>query len=149
MIREAQSNDTEQIVSIVMEFYEEGLKETGLSFDKETIAKTVEIILKDHIFLVADLGRIVGVIAGLVNHSIFDEKQIIAEEKIWYVKKEFRGSGVAKILFESFESKAKSLGASKIIMAHMSNIMPEKVKGIYKSTGYKDIESHYIKSVGG
>lgn len=150
IIRNAKEQDVDAIVELIMLFYAEGLNASGLSFDKESLRVTVDTVIKNHIFIVAENDDgIQGCIAGLFASSIFDNKQKVVEEKIWFIKPEFRGNGAAIKLLKALEVTAKTIGADIIIMAHMTNIMPDKVKKIYNSFGYKQAESHYIKVIGG
>ena len=150
IIRNAKETDVDALVDLIMLFYAEGLNASGLSFDRDSIKNTVEIVIKNHIFIVAENEQgLQGCIAGLFANSIFDSKQKIVEEKIWFIKREYRGSGAAIKLFKALEVTAKTIGAEVIIMAHMTSIMPDKVKKIYNSFGYKHAESHYIKLIGG
>lgn len=148
IIRRAEPKDVPEVVDLIMNFYAEGLNKSGLSFDRESLLQSAGLIAEHHIMLIAENGTVQGVIAGIVSNSMFDHKQIVAEEKIWFINREFRGKGGAIKLFKQFEKVSKDMGAQVIIMAHMSDIMPEKVKRIYHSFGYKQVESHYIKSLG-
>jgi N-acetylglutamate synthase-like GNAT family acetyltransferase len=149
IIRKAIQSDIDGILDLVMSFYKEGLNKSELSFNPVSLRETIDIIIQKHIFLVAENKRIGGVIAGLLSPSIFDYNQKILEEKIWFVDKTFRGTGISIRLFKEFERIAKECGVDVIIMAHMVGIMPDNVSGIYNSFGYKQIESHYTKSIGG
>lgn len=150
IIRNAKDTDVEGLVDLIMLFYAEGLNVSGLRFDRESLRSTVKTVIDKHIFIVAENENgLQGCIAALFANSIFDHSQKIVEEKIWFIKREYRGSGAAIKLFKALEVTAKTIGAEVIIMAHMTSIMPDKVKKIYNSFGYKHAESHYIKLIGG
>ena len=148
IIRKAEQKDLPEIVDLIMSFYAEGLHKSGLSFDRESLLQTAGLIAESHIMLVAENGTVQGVIAGIVSNSMFDYSQKVVEEKIWFISREYRGKGAAIRLFKTFEKTAKELGASLIMMVHMADVMPGKVKKIYSSFGYREIESHYIKPLG-
>ena len=91
MIQKATIDNVSDIVELGFEFYEESLKEYGLSFDKDTLTKTITYFIKTGISLVCiENEKIVGVLIAILHPSIFDKKELFASELIWYVKKENR-----------------------------------------------------------
>lgn len=149
MIRKAEKKDVDEIVALVMNFYDEGLNKLGLNFEHESIKRLVSVLIDNHIFMVSDNNGIQGIIAGILSNSLYDNKQRILEEKIWFVSKDIRGSGVAIRLFKAFEDEAKKNGVNAIIMTHMVGVMPDNVRKIYESFKYQPMESNYIKLIGG
>jgi len=149
IIRKAGLEDVSGILKLVMSFYEEGINKSGISFDKESIKKTIEFVINNHVCIVACNESIVGIIAGFVSPSIYDYNQKILEEKIWFIDKKLRGSSGAIRLFKEFEEYAIKNKINTIIMTHMVGIMPDNVRKIYKSFKYKHIENNYIKTIGG
>ena len=71
--------------------------------------------------------------------------EMLATEFFWFVNPESRGSGLK--LLKVFEKWAKEKGCKKVIMVHLSDSMPEKIRNIYLRFGYKVAETHYIKEV--
>lgn len=149
MIRRAEEKDIKQLLEIINEFCKEGLDCHFLTFDKDSLEKTIKIFIDNQILLVADENGIQGCIAGVISNSIFNYKEIVVEEKIWYMRKDFRGGRVAIKLLNEFEKVSESLGATIILMVHLSNVMPDRVKKIYELSGYHNVETHYIKQIGG
>ena len=97
-------------------------------------------------------GEIIGLfnpgLCGALGYLIYpdiNDGEICAIEAFWYVKKESRGSGIK--LLTAFEERAIAAGSSKLIMVHLSNLMPEKLKRLYERTGYIPTEQHYMKRV--
>ena len=45
------------------------------------------------------------------------------------------------------ERWSKLKGCQRVIMIHMSDLMPEEVKGMYLKNGYEKLETHYIKEI--
>ena len=51
------------------------------------------------------------------------------------------------LLFNKYESYAKSIGCKRIGMVHLENSMPDKLKRLYTRKKYKHIESMYLKEL--
>ena len=66
--------------------------------------------------------------------------EITAEVKRVFVKKEYRGQGIAKLLMEQVEHKAREKGYQELIL---ETGMPMKSAiGLYSSIGYHRIENY-------
>lgn len=89
-------------------------------------------------------GEIVGTIGGIVHRDIYGEGTI-AEEFFWFVREEFRGSGI--LLYREFERWAKGKGAAQIQMVHLLDVMPHKVGDFYIRCGYVPVETRYTKEL--
>ena len=89
-------------------------------------------------------GEIVGALGFLIYQDILSGESK-ATETFWFVRKEFRGLGLN--LLEEFEYTAKNMGVKRIMMAHLKNLMPEKIKNIYLKRGYVEIETQYERAI--
>lgn len=148
IIRQAKIEDTEAIKDLIKKFYAESTYEYGFSLDDETITETVRNFIVNHIALIIEKdSKIVGVISGVVANSIFDKKQKVAQEAVWYIVKEERKGIIALKLIEEFEKECVKRGADFILMVHMSNSSPEVLSRLYGIKKYKLMEKHYIKGV--
>lgn len=147
MIRQVQLKDKYAIRGLINEFYEESLKQYGLSFDLVTIDTTIENFINNHICLLIEKdNKVVGVIAGMIAISIFDASQKIAQEAIWYITKEERKGTAGIRLFKAFEDECKARGANIISMIRVDNIS-NRLDKLYKSRNYQLAEFHYLKEV--
>ena len=147
-IRKAEYKDTDSILLLIMEFYEESLKEYGLSFDEDTLRETIKSFIDNHILLVAEeYGKIAGLIGGLIANSNFDKRQKVAQEFMWYVTKEKRQGTIGIRLLKTFEKKCKELGADFISMISMANLEFDKLDNYYRIKNFKLTEIHYLKGV--
>jgi len=144
MIRPARYEDLLKIEKLVFEFHEESLKEY-LSFDSKTIRQTILDYIDKYIMLVDD--ELTGVIAGIVAPSVFDSKDIIAQESIWYISKTQRKGRLWIELLTAFEDKARELKATKIIMIHMDNLNGNLMEKLYTHRGYKRLEWNFIRDI--
>ncbi len=144
MIRLANVEDLLKIEQLIKEFYDESLKEY-ISLDTVSIRNTILNFIDSHIVLVDE--ELKGIIAGILSRSIFNNKEIFAQECMWYVSKDRRDGKLGIELWRAFEDKAKELGANKIIMIHMDNLNGNSMEKLYDRRGYKKLEWHFIKEV--
>jgi len=146
LIRKAELKDVPQVVSLVKDFFKESLSDYGLLLEDKTIIETLEHYAKNLIAFVAEEnGKIVGVVGGLIAHSIFDKSQLIGQETIWYVDKDYRNGTIGLKLIKTFEDECKNRGASLIAMVNMGNLNNEILGKLYRHRGYKLMEKQYIK----
>lgn len=147
-IRKATIDDIDGILRLIEEFYNESLSQYGLSFSCETLINTVTYFINNHIALIAVKdGNIVGTIGGVVQPSMFDSKQLIAQEAIWYVNKAERFGTIGIRLLKQFEKECSKKGANFISMIFMSNLLTDKLNDFYSQCGYKLLECHCLKGV--
>ena len=144
MIRPAKVEDLLHIEQLIKEFYDESLKDF-ISLDPTSIRNTILNFIDSHIVLVDD--DLKGIIAGTLAYSIFDNKELFAQEHMWYVSKENRKSILGLELLSAFENKAKELKANRIIIIHMDNLNGNLMEKLYKHRGYKRMEYNFIKEV--
>lgn len=148
VIEKADVEDIAGIVVLIREFFEESVSGYSISLDTLTTHETVTNYVNNLIAIVARRGdNIIGVIGGLVAPSIFDKKQLIGQESVWYVTKEERKGSVGVRLIKEFENKCKELGASLIVMVHVGNLYADVLDKFYKIRGYKLMENQYIKEI--
>ena len=57
----------------------------------------------------------------------------------------YRGKGLSLLL--KLQKYAKSKGAKRLLMIHLENSMPDKLKKLYIRLGFKQIESIYMKEL--
>jgi len=88
-------------------------------------------------------GELVGVLVGQVSSNLF-ANVLTANELMWYILPDCRGSIEAVKLVKVFEDWAASKGASAVIMAHLKH-SPEGIAAFYQKRGYAELETHYLK----
>ena len=96
------------------------------------------------IFLLKRELDIIGVIGG-IKYPDVNSGELIATEMFWFVDQEKRGNGIK--LFKRFESWARDNKCKSIIMVHLIDSMPDKLKKLYTRYGYKPIEISYKKEL--
>lgn len=65
-------------------------------------------------------------------------------EGFWFVRPEHRGRGLE--LLAAFHKLKDELGCKRTALIHLTNVMPEKLKRYYKSIGYVEVETHYVRA---
>lgn len=145
IIRQAVLDDIPKFSGLIEAFGKESLNEYGFKIEIETWNKTAEKVINSS-FVVDINGDIVGIIALVVYQSPLGG-ECIAQEIIWYIKKEQRRYGVKLLRF--VENWCLEQGIKKIIMIQMANLMMKKLGKFYQACGYHPLENHYIKMLGG
>jgi len=88
--------------------------------------------------------KIIGAI-GFVFFPSLEDGVLTCSEAFWYVDEEHRGKGLSLLLH--LEKIAKSRGAERLLMIHLNNSMPDKLKSVYERLGFKCIETIYMKQL--
>lgn len=96
------------------------------------------------IFILTQKNKIIGGI-GFLFHPSLEDGVLCCTEAFWYVDEKFRGKGLSLLLH--LQKYAKQKGAKRMFMIHLSNSMPEQLKGLYTRLGYKEAETIYIKEL--
>ena len=134
------------IVKLVESFHAEAVGEYD-GFDADTLIETIKgqaATSTGNCFLLVDDFGCHGILFGVRFKSLISEK-IIFQELIWYVKKEYRRSGISLLRFA--ENRLKESGVNSIIMAVLENSKTDKLKDFYGRLGYKPMETHFIKEL--
>jgi len=145
MIRLATEDDVDDLVEIAKEFYAEQLHKTGvtlkpdeeLKFDLSTV-----IGLENSISLVlVEDDIVIGVVSGIIMDRVFFKGKV-AQELVWFVKKDHRFSGMK--LLKEFERVCIEKGCEEIVMVAFENT---KANDIYEKIGYSKLEINYQKRI--
>lgn len=93
-----------------------------------------------------DGDELIGVIGGIKAPSVMTgDTELI--EQFWFMSKSARGGGIGKALKDRFEVEAKNEGAVRVIMVHLNDEVGEKLAGVYVRSGYRPLETHYVKEI--
>ena len=76
-----------------------------------------------------------------------DKTQLLGVERLWCVKKEYRGKRVGLMLLRKFEEICKYKGANLIFVSSIVSIDNEKMDSMYKKLGFTHIEQHYARRI--
>jgi len=147
-IRNFVLEDLAQVKILIVSFYNESLKHYGITLDDKTLEETLMTFLNPNIGIVAELDeKIIGCIGGVACRSIFNKNQIIAQESMWYVNKEFRHGTIGVRLIKAFKDECKARGASLLSMVSMRNLNANKMNDFYTKSGFRSMETHFIKGI--
>lgn len=140
-----QPEELNELIPLAKEFIEES---------KENIPFNSEFFVKKWIQLYSNSSgiilkctkndKIIGALGFLLYEDILSGI-LMSQEAFWFVTKNQRGCGLK--LLDDYEDICKRLGVKRIMMIHLKNLMPEKLKSIYESRGYKEVETQYLKDL--
>lgn len=149
MIRQVKLEDEDNIYDFILEFIEEGWKEYPFKID-ETLRDTIKNITNNGVAFVSENdGVLDGLIAGMICNSSYCRNQLLAQEIIWYVRKDKR-QGISTIgakLLKLFEKESIKRGASLIILSHIANLNAKYMTKMFSKNRYTLLEAHYFKEV--
>lgn len=132
------------VVRLAKAFHDDASFEYDSGFNVDAVIQTVSSADPRNLFLLIIDGVCQGIIygtrikSGMTGHWLY-------QEMIWYVDKGHRGVGLAFLL--EVEKLLKEDGVTHIIMAVLENSKTEKLKEFYTKTGYKCMETHFIKEL--
>lgn len=137
------NSDKDDVNKLIEEFSVEALADLGFKYDKSHIEVMVELC-KDHTFVLIDDGKLCGILAGMIAPAMANG-DIVYQEIMWFVTKEKRKYGLK--LLKAAEDYCVASNIKKIIMVHLGNSTCEKTKKFYERSGYRHLETQYIKEV--
>jgi len=146
MIRQAKLEDIERSIYLFEEFVKESLDEYNFKLDVNHVINIASKYV-DTSFVVEKDNKIVGVVAGYIDSSILDGSKVY-NEVVWFVSKPYRKYGIR--LLKELENKCMNgWGVKHIVMMYIENCNADKMGEFYKRVGYKPLERHFIKTLGG
>ena len=113
---------------------DDSLNETSGGINREYYKQFNSVMQIHDIFLAYDDE----VPIGCASFKYFEDG--IAEVKRVYVKPEYRGQGISKLLMKKLEEKAKELGYLKLILETGAKF--QAAIGLYKSIGFQVIDNY-------
>ena len=141
MIWEATVDDLEGFERIQSEFM--GATKF-LKVDNDVFKRTWKTFIDGGLGTIFVLDDFHGAL-GAIAYPDPNNGEMLATEMFWLVLKEHRGKGLR--LLQRFESWAKEKECSRVIMVHMTDSMPDRLKQVYEHRGYEEMETHYIKEL--
>lgn len=92
-------------------------------------------------------SKVIGAMGFSIHVHPFNKSIIMSKELFWYILPEYRANGIGQKLLEEVEMYCHKAGVSKMTMIAMKNDSFMKVHGFYLNSGYRQIESMYIKDL--
>lgn len=133
------------VICLIEKFHVQFLQ----GYDKDIYGASVENTIQQftgdkasNAFLLIDGTRCVGLIAGIELKSYLNDNRIYSEI-FWFIDEPY--GMFAGWFIQEVERLLKEQGFRIIVMAVLGSDKAEKVKRMYEATGYKYLESHYMK----
>ncbi len=144
-VRQAKIQDRDEFVRLANLFLAESSYPIKMNLMKLMTSFLRAIELDEIVLFVAEDGdKLVGMLVGVVNESLFSNDKI-ASELAWFVEREYRGTSVALRLLAEFEKWAKLQGCSFIAMIDLHRV--NNLENMYNKLGYELAEKTYMKKV--
>jgi len=135
-------------LKLAKEFYAEGFDEYQWGFNDEHARTTYKLFIANHLCYIAEVnGEPVGCLAGVITQHHFNYYHLYFQESMWFIKKPFRGKGVATQLLDAVVKECLERKCNSVIVGHTANVMPKLIERFYKQLGFKLFETHYIKDL--
>jgi GNAT superfamily N-acetyltransferase len=148
LIYRANYSDIDKWLELAEEFYEEGFDGYKWGFNRDHARITYTLFIQNHLCFMAELdGIAVGCLAGVITQHHFNYDFIYFQEAMWFIRKPYRGKGVATQLLKAVEEECGKLGCQKLSVGISQSVMPEKLDRVYRQMGFKLFETHYIKDI--
>ena len=145
-IRQADLSDLGRVEDCARKFY--GSSRFLKRFKLEAFVATWTTIFTQRcgvIFLLCEPhGEIVGALGAVTGFDPHSGDKS-ASEFFWFVDPTHRGRGVE--LYRHFEQWARDCDCVEIRMAHMLDLMPERLEKVYRRWGFVPTEVHYLKEL--
>ena len=145
MIRDCETKDIPAIIEMSREFWKHTIYKAEPLQDDAVQAMT-EKCMDDGLCLVLEIdGAVEGFVCGIKGPLLANFDVVSGTELAWWVNEKFRNTGGGLKLLREIEKSARREGIKYWSMAYMESSMPESIKTIYDSMGYKINESLYTK----
>lgn len=148
MIRLAEEEDVRSILEMSKEFYPQLSyhKDSKIPLDDETVLDLARGLIESGVMLVADIGKVVGMIGLYVGPNLFNKHVKSAHEVIWWVDPKYQSMGIGVELLQAADERVKELGAVHTQLVLMPE-SPPQARHLYEKLGYKLTELSFTKVV--
>jgi GNAT superfamily N-acetyltransferase len=114
--------------------------------DTETIQESTKKLWNYQITILAKKDNVVaGAIQGVLIPHIWNKNILAAQEMLFYVKPDFRGSSVAMRLIRAYEDLMKEIRPDMSSLSLMAWFSPTSLPKVYNKMGYSLSEQTYLK----
>ena len=145
MIRDCTEKDIPALVEMSREFWQHTLYKDE-AFQDDAVIGMIDKTMEDELCLVLEInGNVEGFVCGIKGVLLANFDVSAGTELAWWVNKDYRKGSDGIKLLKAIEQRAKKVGIKYWNMAYMNSSMPDSIKKIYESMGYKENESLYTK----
>jgi L-amino acid N-acyltransferase YncA len=143
-VREAMPKDFDSILDMCEVFWKHTQFDEPL--DREHTRNMVQMSYDHELLIVAeDEGIIEGFMAAIKSPLLGTPAALAATELAWWINPDSRGRMYGVQLLQLLERLCIEQDVKYLNLAFMETSMPDKVKHLYKSLGYKLQETLYTK----
>lgn len=147
MIRPATLDDIPEIARLGEQFHAQAQWGDIFPYSVEDCAASLTGFMASDAFicLVADVGGIVGMVAGVVSPVYFNRAHISGEELFWWVHPTKASQGIGLRLLDALEAAGKAKGCQSWQMKSIARLEGERMGKLYQRRGYRASELSFIK----
>lgn len=142
MIRLAVDEDMTELLRMSESFFDASGYSDLTDFNKDDSQIVLEKLIDDDLLLTDGKNVMFGF---LVFPILMNASTLIAQELFWWVDEHLRGSGVGVEILKQGEKLAKEKGATALLMLSLNDLNGKAVNKLYRSMGYKQKESTFVK----
>jgi hypothetical protein len=153
MIRAAVFSDVPGLVSIGALFHSQTVLADLLLYDGESVRQLLTASIESDscaVFVLEEKGEVIGGICGSVVPMYFNHRLLVGQQFAWFVRPTRRRGLAALGLLDAFERWAvEDKGAVAVFSGAKNDANAEGMEKLLGRRGYLNLESMYLKTVGG
>ena len=149
VVETAKLRDLDELVQMGEAFVEESPSLSLLTYSRDEYSKFCQDVITSKgkcMFIIKDRNKILGVIAGGLQHRIGSFDQYLSEY-IFYVDKSVRKKGAGKQLMDSFCNWGKEQSVGAVEVGVTSDIDPKQADLYMTSLGFKYMGANFYKEL--
>lgn len=146
IVRPVQEADFPELLELIRLFEMEGFRGYGFKMDDGYILRSMPSFAPTSLVLI-EKGRVIGVMAGVVSETPVGGEKVY-QQAFWYVRREYR-SHSAFLLEKAEEFIAGALKVNKVMMCAFGDERRQTKDRFFRKKGYRVLETHYYKTIGG
>lgn len=150
VVRSARHADLPHILSFGKQFFVRSKLKDHVPFDAcSFVEKMTDFIENVGPFeagvFILEVDKPVGVIAGLLYDTWFNEKIKTGQDLFWWIEPDYRNFASANKMLQTLEDWAYDSGASWFTLAATETMRPQSLEKWYLRRKYEPSERHFIR----
>ena len=148
LVRKGELHDLHAVHEMIAELHEAGIKDYGLGHDRDSTTASIEMFIRHHLGIVAiENDLVIGCLGGFFTPYYLNNRSVMFQEILWYVRPDRRGTGAAMQLLDVAMTEAKARGATHFVTAHSGRVLSQKLRRVYEKLDFQLLETQYIRSL--
>jgi len=155
-IREIKPQDALGVFDLIMQFRKEAKDKTMMPFNAKILWQRIMESIRfgfPYTLIAKKEDKVIGLISVAIMKSFFDENKVIALELGFYIDPSYRSFKLASSMLDALERKMEEKGAALLILLigyyPLNMGVSKKLEKFYNRKGFKKLEMHYCKEIGG